>query len=405
MTSAATKEPLIGLPAWVLLMGALTAIGPLSIDMYLPAFPAIADTLRVEGGGVQTTLATFFIGLAIGQLIYGPVSDRFGRKPPLYVGISLFVVASLGCAFAPSIEALIAWRFVQGLGGSVGPVIARAVVRDRCTARDAARALSMLMLVMGLAPVLAPLLGGQVLALSGWRTIFLVLSAFAAASLLITHRYMTESHRPVAPPALRAATVARDYLSLIADRTFFAYAICGASVQAMIFAYISSAPLVLIEGYGIPATDFGWVFAMNAVGLIGASQLNARLLKRRSPNALLTAGVHVPLGVALLAVAVQAMGWMTLPLLLLTLWCLLSAYGFVVPNTTALALASQGRRAGTASAFLGAVQFGSGSVVAMLMSNWHSTSAFPMLAMMSGCATLSLVAFYLGRLGGAVVPP
>ncbi|MDP2227298.1 MAG: Bcr/CflA family multidrug efflux MFS transporter [Moraxellaceae bacterium] len=373
------------LPGWIVLMGALTAVGPLSIDLYLPAFPAIAAEFRATGA-VELTLASFFTGLALGQLFYGPVSDRFGRKPPLYVGLALFVVASFGAAMAGSIEALIGWRFVQGLGGCAGMVIARAVVRDRCTPAEAARAFSMLILVMGLAPILAPLLGGAVVTWTGWRTLFVLLAGFGALCLVLVWRQLQESHdtsKKTHP--LRLGLVLRDYAALFADKSFMRYTLTSSLAFTGMFAYIAGSPHVLMQLHGISPQHYGWFFGSNALGLIAASQLNARLLRRLDMTVLLQRGVLAAAlagaSLALLALA----DVLALPLLLAGLFVYISSLGFISPNASAAALATQGSKAGTASALMGALQFVMATLAGASMSLWHDGSALPLAVVMGVC--------------------
>ena len=241
--------------------------------MYLPAFTAIEGDLAAPAGSAELTLAGFFIGMACGQLLWGPLSDRFGRKPPLYAGLALFALATLGCALSEDITALTIWRLLQALGGSAGMVIARAVVRDRCSARESARAFSTLILVMGLAPILAPIIGGWVAIGVGWRAIFLLLLAFALACLVAIHLGLPESHAIHHEPPLNARRITGDYASLFASRAFLGYTLSGGLAMAGMFAYIAGSPFVLIQLGGIAPQHFGWAFGINALGFVAASQL------------------------------------------------------------------------------------------------------------------------------------
>lgn len=371
-------------PGWLVLLGALTAIGPLSIDMYLPAFPAISREFT-SPGQVELSLASFFTGLAIGQLFYGPLSDRIGRKPPLYAGLLLFLLASIGAAFSGSMAQLIAWRFVQGLGGCAGMVIARAVVRDRCSPQEAARAFSLLMLVMGLAPILAPLLGGVVVTHSGWRLIFFLLAAFAAICLLCIWRLLRESHEIPSAGTISVRKIMGDYHRILRHREFMHYSLCSSLAFTGMFAYIAGSPHVLMQVHGIAPQDYGWIFGSNAFGLIAASQLNARLLKHRDMHWLLRGGViSVALTGTTLAV-LAGTGWLTLPLLLAGLFLFISSLGFISPNASAAALAHQGKHAGTASALMGALQFILATAAGAAMSVWHAPSALPLAIVMALC--------------------
>jgi DHA1 family bicyclomycin/chloramphenicol resistance-like MFS transporter len=376
-------------PAWLVILGALTAIGPLSIDMYLPAFAAIEQDLRAPAGGAELTLAGFFIGMACGQLVWGPLSDRFGRKPPLYAGLALFALATLGCALADNISALAAWRVLQALGGSAGMVIARAVVRDRCSARESARAFSTLILVMGLAPILAPIIGGWVVTALDWRAIFFLLFAFALASLLAIHFGLQESHSTRHEPPLNALRIARDYTSLFTSRAFLGYTLSGGLAMAGMFAYIAGSPFVLIQLGGIPPEHFGWAFGINALGFVAASQLNARSLKTIAPTAMLRRALWIPAaaGLALvgLTYSLDFTHGAALPLTLLCMFLYVASLGFIAPNSSATALATHGQRAGTASALMGALQFGLATLTGIGISHLHDGSARPLALLLALC--------------------
>lgn len=373
------------LAGWIILMGALTAVGPLSIDLYLPAFPTIAKDL-VATGRVELTLASFFVGLALGQLFYGPFSDRFGRKPPLYLGLTLYVLASLGAANSQQIETLIAWRFVQGLGGCAGMVIARAVVRDRCTPAEAAQAFSLLILVMGLAPILAPLAGSILLALVGWRSLFLVLAGFGAICLLLVWRRLGESlvHRL---PGLELHRVLGAYAGLMRDRHFRDHVLASGLAFSGMFAYIAGSPFVLMQLHGLDSRDYGWIFGANALGLITASQINARLLRRSQLD------MHLLLGRGLAAAALAGAALLglaladrlSLALLLPLLFVYVASLGFVSPNASASALAGHGHQAGTASAMMGALQFLLGTLAGAAMGLWHNGNSMPLATALAIC--------------------
>ncbi|EYS96795.1 MFS transporter [Cupriavidus sp. SK-4] len=384
-------------PAWLLICGSLMAIAPLSIDMYLPSFPSLAGDLGVDIGQVQLTLGTFLVGLALGQAFYGPFSDRFGRKPPLYVGLGLYVAAAVGCALARSVESLMLWRFLQALGGCAGMVMARAVIRDRLEAHESARAFSSLMLVMGVAPILAPIVGGAILSVSGWRAIFWVLAVAGMLILLLVHLRMEESldRRHAAP--LRLGTVAKSYAELLRDREFLGYSLSAGFGSAGMFAYISGSPFVLIELHGIAPSHYGFVFGANALGLITMSQLNARLVRGRSLDQVLGGALLAACAAGLgLAVAALA-GVAVLPVLLAGFFVFIGALGCVSPNASALALAHQGHRAGTASALMGTLQFSLGTLGGAAVSFWRDGTALPLGVVMAACGAGAVLMRYYGR--------
>ncbi|WP_211471104.1 Bcr/CflA family multidrug efflux MFS transporter [Collimonas humicola] len=389
--TTATSAPERLLPGWLLLLGALTAIGSLSIDMYLPSFPTIAQQFGVGSNLVQLTLAAFLVGLAVGQMFYGPLSDRFGRKPPLYVGMTLYLLGSLACMVSQDVTALILFRFLQGLGGCAGMVIGRAVIRDRLGTTGAARAFSLMMLVMGLAPILAPLIGGAVLKLWGWRVIFGGLAGFGLFCLLAIHYTMQETlDRHKAEP-LHLGRTLKQYGRLLLDRQFVAYSLVGGLIQGGMFAYITGSSFVLIELHGIKPEHFGFVFGTNAFGLIAASQVNARLVGRYSLDTILGRALWIPAMLSLSVALLVACGVNSLPVLLIGFFGFLASYGFISPNASAIALSQQGKQAGVASALMGTLQFALGITSGISMSLWHDGTALPLMVVMAICGVGGLL--------------
>lgn len=371
----------------ILILGALSAFGPLAIDFYLPAFPAMALAFGTDEKHVQLTLAAYFLGLSIGQLAYGPVADRFGRRIPLLTGVGLFTLASLACAYAPSLEWLIAARFVQALGGCAGMVISRAVVSDKCDAVGSAKVFSQLMLVMGLAPILAPMLGGLLVNLHGWQSIFIMLTLFSALAGLAVALGLPES-LPAHVPRQPLSGALRQYGRLLADRVFLGHALTGGIAIAGMFAYIAGSPFVFIKLYGVPAEHFGWFFGINAGGFILVAQLNARLLAKRGPAFLLARTVWLYLAGGLALLAVSALHPAQLWPLLLPLFICIASLGCIIPNASACAMNGQGARAGSASAMLGCLQFSVAAGAAALVGVLHDGSAVPMATVISLCGIL-----------------
>lgn len=373
----------------LLILGALSAFGPLAIDFYLPSFPALARAFATDVEHVQLSLASYFVGLAIGQLIYGPMADRFGRRKPLLVGVALFSLASLACALAPSLEWLIAARFVQALGGCAGMVVSRAVVRDMCDPISSAKVFSQLMLVMGLAPILAPLAGGLLLSSLGWPSIFICLTLFSFACLLAVAKWLPETLADDAPPApLRGAL--GEYKRLFADLPFMGYALTGGFAIAGMFAYIAGSPFIFIELYGIPAEHYGWLFGSNALGFILVAQLNAWLVARHGPAYWLgkTVWFYLACGLGLLLVALSKP--LALWPLLIPLFGCIASLGILLPNASACAMAGQGKHAGSASALLGSVQFVIAASAAAMVGVLHDGSAWPVAAVIFSCGILAV---------------
>lgn len=376
-------------PRWLILMGLLTALGPLAIDMYLPAFPAMAHSLQTTPAMVERTLAGYLLGVGLAQLFYGPMADRFGRKPPLLLGLVIFIVASAFCAVADDIEHLTLWRIVQAFGGAAGMAIPRAVIRDRFETREAAKALSLLMLIMGVMPILAPLIGGQILIFSDWRGIFNFMAACGVVLGLFTLFTMKESMPAERAVPLQPGIIARNYAGLLGHREFMFYSLAGGLSSAGMFAYISGSPRVFIELFGVEPRHFGFYFGANAASLIVFSQVSARLLNTYSPQKLLRIAQNLQALITICGAVLAALGMLTLPLLMATLMGFMACQGFVNPNSAALALSEQGRRLGTASALMGALQMLCGALAGLAVSSWAEVSALPLTAVLALCAVLS----------------
>ena len=360
------------------LLGGLTAFGPLSIDMYLPALPAISRDLVASESLIQLTLTACLIGLALGQLLAGPLSDTLGRRRPLLVGVAIYVLASLLCALAPSAILLVLFRLVQGLAGAAGIVIARAVVRDMYSGVPAARYFSRLILVMGVAPILAPVLGGQVLRVGSWHGIFLVLALVTALLFVSALVWLPET----LPAHLRRAGSLRDTgrrFGIIArDTRFVGYALSAGLAFGAMFAYISGSPFVLQGIYHVSPQTFSVIFGLNALGFVVTSQINGSLVSRIAPSRLLMGGLIVTAIGGLALLGVLLVGGLGLAAVLVPLFVLVSSIGFVVPNATALALSRHAEAAGTGSALLGVIQSGIAAFGAPLVGLAGITSAVPM---------------------------
>ncbi|MET0611168.1 MAG: multidrug effflux MFS transporter [Pseudomonas caspiana] len=373
----------------ILILGALSAFGPLAIDFYLPGFPAIASAFGTDEKHVQLTLASYFLGLSIGQLAYGPVADRFGRRLPLLFGVTLFTLASLACAFAPNLDWLIGARFVQALGGCAGMVIARAIVSDKCDAVQSAKVFSQLMLVMGLAPILAPMLGGLLVNLYGWQSIFISLTAFSALASLAVALGLPES-MPASHPRQPLAGALKQYRSLLGDRIFLGHALTGGIAMAGMFSYIAGSPFVFIKLYGVPAEHYGWLFGTNAAGFILIAQLNARLVGKRGPAFLLSRTIWIYLAAALVLLAITGLRTEQLWPLLVPLFVCIASLGCIIPNASACAMNGQWARAGSASAMLGCLQFSVAAGAAAMVGVLHDGTAVPMALVISICGALAV---------------
>lgn len=375
------------------ILGALTAMGPLAIDMYLPALPTIAREMASSTASVQVSLAVYFIGIACGQAFYGPISDRWGRKRALYFGLTLFSISSVGCAMARDVTALIALRFLQALGGCAPLVVPRAVVRDYFDQRGSVRMLSVLMLVMGLAPILAPLVGGQLLVNFGWRSVFWLLAAYGAFWLVIVAAFLRESLPPARRRRQRAADVVATYLGLLRDRTYIGYVLTGALIFAGLLAYISGSPFVFIELFRVPPEQYGLFFGVNAIGIIIASQVNRWLANKYDARHIISAVLPVSVTAGAVLLIDAATGFGGFPGILVPLFFYIATHGFIMPNTTALAMAPHGAVAGSASALLGTVQFVLGASAGALLGALGNGTAVPLAAVVAGCAALAFVTY------------
>ncbi|WP_406109188.1 multidrug effflux MFS transporter [Micromonospora globbae] len=351
----------------VLVLGSLIAIGPLTIDMYLPALPDIARDLHTTSAAVQLTLTGTLAGLAVGQLLIGPLSDAVGRRAPLLAGVALHIVASVLCVVAPTITTVGVLRLLQGLGVAAASVVATAVVRDLFDGAAFARLFSRLMLVMGVAPILAPTLGSGLLRWSDWRGVFVALAVFGVVLVAVAAFGLPETLPPASRRRGGVGATARVYATLLRDRTFVGLVLVTGLAMAALFAYVAGSSFVFQERYGLDEQQFGLAFGAGAVGLIAATQLNVRLLRRYTPQRILVAALVVGTAAGLVLVAVAATGFGGLASVLASLWVVLGAAGLALPNAPALALTRHGEAAGTASALLGAVQFGVGALAAPLV--------------------------------------
>ncbi len=369
----------------ILLLGAIAALGPLSIDTYLSSFPEIKKDLNTEINYVSLTLTAYFIGIAIGQFINGPLSDRYGRKKPLIFGLGIYFFTAIACAYAGSIEILIALRFLMALGGSVGMVSTRAIIRDNFERNDIARAFSALILVMGVAPIIAPMLGGIILQELGWRTIFWFLALYVLLIIIASAFFLRESKEADPTVSLNPSQVLFNYMELLREPRFLLYALAGCTGMAAMFTYISASPFVIREVLDFDEIYFGWIFGSNALGYIGASQLNRYLLRKRDIRKI-SKNVAVIFAITGTLLLLQVASGLQFQLLfLINQFIFLSMLGFINPNMQAMALEPHPKQAGIASALLGGLRMLMGTLASGLISIWHDGSALPMAVIMAFC--------------------
>ncbi|MFC0445179.1 multidrug effflux MFS transporter [Pseudidiomarina halophila] len=374
----------------VVVLALLTMFGPLSIDMYLPAFGDIAASYSTESNRVELSLTSFFLGLFIGQLLYGTASDKWGRKPPLYFGLTIYIVSSLACAYAPNLESLIVLRFFQAIGSCAGLVIARAMVRDLYTPQASAQVFSFLILVMGIAPILAPLAGAYVTKAFGWQAIFIIVAALAVACMAIVHVRLPETRS--FNGAVRMRRSLPIYWDVLRDRGFLRYSLAGGIAQSGLFAYITGSPLVFIDHFGLNPTHYSWLFGLNAIGIIGMAQFNAWLLRRRDARKILNKSLPVLALISLTTIVFATLNanfWMVL----FIVFAYVSTLGMVFPNAMAGALAEQQERAGSASAVTGSLQFLIAGIISAVVNVVGHITPLGMLYVIGACG-LTATALY-----------
>jgi DHA1 family bicyclomycin/chloramphenicol resistance-like MFS transporter len=381
----------------ILLLGSISAMGPLAIDMYLPTMPAIARNLHADMSQVQRTLSSYFVGLAIGQLIYGTLSDRLGRKKPMLFGLAVFALASVGCAMATSVRALMFLRFAQALGGCAEMVISRAIVRDRFDGREATRVFASLMLVMGAAPIVAPLMGGFFVSHGGWRMSFWLLAAIACVCFLSVCFNLRESLPPSRRLVHGPSEIARVFTHLLRHQHFMAHTLSGSLLLTGLFAYVGSSSFVFIELFHVSPQWFWTIFGANAAGLITSSQINGRLSQRIAPHVILRRALIATVisGAVLMFSSAWAfpsqLQWLHYGLFFPSLFVYMCTAGFIFPSATALAMGPQGRIAGNASALIGFLQFLISGCGTWLVSALYDGSAKPMAIVMLSAAIVALL--------------
>jgi DHA1 family bicyclomycin/chloramphenicol resistance-like MFS transporter len=389
-------------PAWlILLLGSLCVVTPFAIDMYLPAFSNMAREYHTTTASISLSLSTYFVGFALGQLLYGPLLDRYGRKRPLYVGIIAYIVGSIGCALAPSLDTFIALRFFTALGGCVAQVAAIAMVRDFFPVKESARVFSLLFLVIGLSPLLAPTVGSLLVAGLGWRSIFILLASIAFLILVATVIFLPECHRPDHSVSLRPMHMLRGFWSILATPQFTLYTFAGAFSFSGLFAFVAGSPILFMDGFHMNTRLFGLTFAGLVLGFIGGNQINVLLLHRYTSQQLFAVAVTIQMLFGCAFFLLTFVHLASLPLILALLFVFLSSIGLTYPNSAAIGLAPFAREAGRASALLGFVQTGSGAVISMGIGILGGVSIAPILAASPLVAALLL--FFFRKHVGTVV--
>lgn len=382
----------------VLILGSLTALGPFSIDMYLPGFPAIATSLDTTVSHVSLSLSSYFIGISAGQLLYGPLLDRFGRKPPLFIGLVLYILASVGCSFAGTIDQLVALRFIQAIGSCAAAVASIAMVRDLFPVEDNAKVFALLFLVVGASPMIAPTVGSYVTAAWGWTSVFWVLGGMGALLLLVCIYYLPDSYLPDTSLSLKPGPIINNFLSVIREPQFYTFAVAGSFAFSGLFAYVAGSPLLFMKVFGLSEKTYGWIFAALSVGFIGSNQLNTLILRKFRSEQIVPFALICQSITAIIFVIGVMNGWFGLGITLFLLFIYLSCLGLTNPNTSALSLAPFSRNAGSASALMGAMQMGVGTLASVCVSLFdEKMGALPMVSVMAVSSLLALGALLTGR--------
>ena len=367
------------------ILGALSAIGPFSIDMYLPAFPSIAKELHTDISQVGLSITSYFIGISIGQLFYGPITDKYGRKKPLLFGLTLFFLTSLACASSPSINWLIAMRFLLALGGCAGIVTSKAVVRDAFPINETAKIFSMLMLISGVAPIIAPTIGGWLLVVFNWQSVFYFLSIFSFILIIAVYLFLPESTTINIKRSLKPKAVYKDYKIVLKNPSFLYYTLASSTAMAGMFAYISGSSFVFMKHFGISESNFGFIFGTNAFGFILGSQVNRLLLKKYTSKQIITFAATTLFCISILILLLFSINAISSFILIGFIFTFLFSLGLLIPNATAIALAPFSHNAGSASALIGFMQMFFGAALSAMVSILHNETIFPLVFGMFLC--------------------
>jgi DHA1 family bicyclomycin/chloramphenicol resistance-like MFS transporter len=381
----------------ILILGSLAALGPFSIDMYLPGFKAIAIDLNTDVPKVSLSLSSFFIGISAGQLLYGPLLDKFGRKKPLYFGLVLYIISSLCCLFVTSIDQLIILRFIQAIGSCAAAVASIAMVRDLFTVEESPKVFASLLLVIALSPMLAPTAGGYLITALGWQSVFVFLSLMAVLMLLTTIWLLPESYKPDPTYSLKPKPILTNFIIVLKDPSFYTYALVSAITFSGLFAYVSSSPVVFMDLYKVSETGYGWIFAILSVFFIGFSQVNSFILRWFTSKNIVFWALILQCLVSILFLIAALNNLLSLYVTIGFIALFLGCLGFINPNASALSLAPFTKNAGSASALMGALQMGLGALASAAISMFAADVMWPMPAVMTIAALLALIFLLIGR--------
>lgn len=384
-------------PLLILILGLMTALSPFAIDMYLPAFQSIANDFGATTAQVSLSLSSYFVGLSGGQLFYGPLLDRYGRKRPLYVGLLIFIFSAILCIFSKSTETLVVWRFIQAIGGCAAGVASMAMVRDLFTLKESAKIYSLLILILGASPLLAPTIGGYLTSTLGWHSIFIVLAIMGFLLLLAIKFLLGESHTPDPTVSLRPKPIFNNFILILKDRQFYTYAFSGAIAFSGLFVYLAGSPVIFLDTFKVSAQVYGWIFATIAAGLIGTSQFNVVLLKKFTNEQLVLYAMSAQLVIATVFFIGSYLEVFNLAGTVLMLFLFLCSFGLTNPNAGALALAPFSKNAGSASALLGFLQMGTGAIASSMVGLLGIKEVFPIAGIMAVSSVVAVAVLLVGR--------
>lgn len=383
---------------FLIILGLLSAIGPFSIDTYIPGFPSIAKDLGVTVSEVSYSLASFFIGISLGQLIYGPLLDRYGRKIPLMIGLVIYILASIGCALANSLEILVELRFLQAIGGCVGMIAPRAIVRDSFQVEESAKVFSTLTLILGVSPIIAPTFGSYLITAYGWHSVFW-LQSFAGISLLLSVIFLlSESKGADETISLHPNYIIPTFWKIFQNPQFFTYAFAGSLISGAVYAYVSGSPLVFMKIFKASEKEYGWIFGLLAGSLILSSQLNNWALRRFKSEQIVNTALRFQVVFGIILVIGSLMNWLNIYNTIVLLMLFFSCQGFSFPNVIALSLAPFKKEAGSASALMGALQMGMGALAASMVGFLSNGTSMPMVSVMAGCSVFGFAIYLFGKM-------
>lgn len=382
----------------VIVLGCLTALGPFSIDMYLPGFTGIAKDLNTTVSNVSLTLSSYFIGISAGQLLYGPLLDRFGRKKPLYIGLLVYILASFACYFVTSIDYFIGLRFIQAVGSCAASVAAMTLVRDLFPLSEIPKVFAKLMLILGLSPMLAPTLGGYITSAFGWHMVFLVLTFMGIGVLLAAKFYLPSNYQPDTTLSLKPKPIITNFIAVLKEPYFYTYAFTGAIAFSGLFTYVASSPLIFMDIFNVDEKVYGWIFALLSISFIGTSQLNSYLLTKYTSEQLINFGLKLQFSISIIFALGVHFDLMNLYSVIAILFLFLGCLGFCSPNTTALALSPFKKNAGSASALMGAIQMGLGSLSSIFVGMFVTDSIFPVALIFIGSSIVALLILNIGKM-------